>query len=87
MTPDELALEIIYIMLASAVSGAGALIVGLKQSNKNLCKRLDKLSNDVVAIKRCFIIQSKLIDDEVKTQHPDAAFELEKIVKEMLEDK
>lgn len=78
--------EIILLLAVSCSTGIISYFVGIKKANKKTCERLTKVESDVTMIKKILIIKAKLIDEQTKQAHPEAATELEEIVKEMLDE-
>ena len=84
MELDPIVLETMLIIIAGVGSGVSAFFIGIRSANNKMVSKLDQAEHDIGLIKRCLIVKAKLIDDQTKASHPEVAFELEEVVREMI---
>ena len=81
---SEFFVEFIIFVILSVGGMVLTFVIGVHRANSKLCKQIETSDKNIELIKKCMVIQSKMIDIQTKLAHPEAAAELEEVVKEML---
>ena len=76
--------EIMQNMLVPVVILVGGGVVAyfrkIQKTNTDLCKKVERLQKTIIVL-------AKVIDSQVKRDHPDSATELDELVQELLYEK